>query len=851
MKNHNWYLRDDDEDFGEALHRRTEELYSIPDTIPDQDGVIECPVLPLRDLVVFPHMVSPVFIGRSSSIIAIEEAQINDQTVIALTQRDPDIEDPEPADFMSVGVEMAVGRLLNMPDGSSSALVQGRRRVELLEFTQFEPFLKARARIVDESTQIYRQVDATMRTVLELFQKCVDLDRSIPEEAHLYALNIEEPGWLADMIVTAIAPPLEERQAFLEKLDPLKRLQMVIKMLAREVDVLELEDEIHTKAQSEVDRTQREYYLLEQMKAIQTELGEGDLWSREIHELRSRVETTGLPEEVEARAFKELDRLAQMPPMSPEVGIIRTYVEWILDLPWTDATDDNLDVEHAAKVLESEHYGLPRAKERIFEYIAVRKLNPKRLRQPILCFIGPPGTGKTSLGQSIAEALGRKFVRLSLGGVRDEAEIRGHRRTYIGALPGRVLQTMRRAGKVNPLFMLDEIDKLGTDFRGDPAAAMLEVLDPEQNFAFSDHYLELPYDLSKVMFITTANTTGTIPLALLDRMEIIEFPGYIEEEKLEIANLFLIPRQLEENGLEIGEIRFSVPALQRIIREYTYEAGVRSLEREIGRICRKLARSKAEGKRYLKQVGAAEVERFLGPPQFFYMEAELQDEVGVATGVAWTENGGDIMPVEVLLIEGKGNLQITGQIGNVMQESAQAALSYLKSRSRDFGIDPGVYEQVDIHIHIPEGAIPKDGPSAGITMATALSSAFTDREVRREVGMTGEITLRGRVLPVGGVREKVLAAYRAGLKTVVLPRKNLKDLVDVPKRVRSELKIVAVDHLDEVLEVALHPRVQKAKSGRSRRAAVSRQVNGDMDMVINDEPRPRSSPEMPPLQPGI
>jgi len=852
MKNHEWYFRDDDEDFGEALHRRTEELYTITDTVPDDDGVIECPVLPLRDLVVFPRMVSPIFVGRSSSIIAIEEAQLNDQTVIALTQRDADLEDPRPSDFMVVGVEMAVGRLLNMPDGSSSALVQGRRRVELVEFTQTEPYMRARARIVQESLEVDRRIDATMRTALEYFQKCVDLDRSLPEEAYLYALNIEEPGWLADMIITAIAPPFEERQLMLETLDPLSRLQLVVNMLAREVDVLELEDEIHSKAQSEVDRTQREYYLREQMKAIQTELGEGDIWTRELQELRTRLESAALPEEVQVRAYKEVERLTQMPPMSPEVGIIRTYIEWILDLPWKESTEDNLDVHHAAKVLESAHYGLPRAKERILEYIAVRKLKPRRLRQPILCFVGPPGTGKTSLGQSIAEALGRKFVRLSLGGVRDEAEIRGHRRTYIGALPGRVLQTIRRAGTINPLFMLDEIDKLGQDFRGDPAAAMLEVLDPEQNFAFSDHYLELPYDLSKVMFITTANTMGTIPLALLDRMEIIEFPGYIEEEKLEIANLFLIPRQLEENGLDDGEIRISTQALQRIIREYTYEAGVRNLEREIGRVCRKLARSKAEGKRYIKQVGTAEVERFLGPPQFFSMEAERQDEVGVATGIAWTENGGDIMPVEILLIEGKGNLQITGQIGNVMQESAQAALSYLKSRSRDFGIDPGAYEQVDIHIHIPEGAIPKDGPSAGITIATALSSAFADREVRRDVGMTGEITLRGRVLPVGGVREKVLAAYRAGLKTVILPKKNLKDLVDVPKRVRSELKIVPVDHLDQVLEVALVLPVQKPKSVRHRRTVLNRQQDSEATPAGTiDEPRARPFGDTPPIQPGL
>jgi ATP-dependent Lon protease len=823
MKNHDWYMRDDDEEeFGEALHRRTEELYNVPDTLPDEDGLIECPVLPLRDLVVFPRMVSPIFIGREPSLLAIEDAQVNDQTVIALVQRDSEEDDPGPSGFLNIGVEMAVGRLLNMPDGSNSALVQGRRRVELVEFTQLEPFLRARARPISEDVDVDRHTDATMRTSLELFQKCVNLDRSLPEEAYLYALNVEEPGWLADMIITSIAPPLEERQAMLLLVDPMERLREVIKMLAREVDVLELEDEIHSRAQSEVDRSQREFYLREQMKAIQTELGEGDIWSRELQELRTRLEAANLPEEAQARALKEVERLTQMPPMSPEVGILRTYIDWLLDLPWKLETEDNLDVKHAGTVLEHDHYGLPRAKERVLEYIAVRSLKPKRLRQPILCFVGPPGTGKTSLGRSIADALGRKFVRLSLGGVRDEAEIRGHRRTYIGALPGRILQTIRRGGTVNPLFMLDEIDKLGQDFRGDPAAAMLEVLDPEQNFAFSDHYLELPYDLSRVMFITTANTTGTIPPALLDRMEIIDFPGYLEEEKLEIAMRFLLPRQFDESGLEQDEVRITTQALQRIIREYTYEAGVRNLEREIGRVCRKIARLKAEGKRFTNQVGANAIEKYLGPPQFFNLEAELKNEVGVATAVAWTENGGEIMPVEVLLMDGKGNLQITGQIGNVMQESAQAALSYLKSRARDFDIDPEIFDSVDVHIHIPEGAIPKDGPSAGITIATALVSAFTGREVLRDVGMTGEITLRGRVLPVGGVREKVLAAHRAGLKTVLLPTKNIKDLVDVPKRARNELKLIHVDHMDDVLKLALAAEPQKARVSRPRRKAAEK-----------------------------
>jgi len=548
------------------------------------------------------------------------------------------------------------------------------------------------------------------------------------------------------------------------------------------------------------------------------------------------------------RAIKEVDRLSQMPPMSPEVGIIRTYIEWILELPWIEATSDNLDVKHASVVLDEFHYGLPRAKERILEYIAVRSLRPKRSRQPILCFVGPPGTGKTSLGKSIAEALGRKFVRISLGGVRDEAEIRGHRRTYIGALPGRILQTMRRANTVNPLFMLDEVDKIGNDFRGDPASALLEVLDPEQNFSFSDHYLELPYDLSTVMFITTANTTASIPPALLDRMELIEFPGYVEEEKLEIARRFLIPRQVEENGLGKDEVHISDQALKRLVREYTYEAGVRNLEREIGRVCRKIARLKAEGKRFPNRVSAASIERFMGPPQFFNLEAEREDEVGVATAIAWTENGGEIMPVEVLLMEGKGNIQITGQIGNVMQESAQAAFSYLKSRTRELDVDPKLYDEVDIHIHIPEGAIPKDGPSAGITIGTALISAFTDRKVRKDVGMTGEITLRGRILPIGGVREKVLAAHRAGLKTVVIPQRNKKDLIDIPKRARNEVRIVTVERMEEVLDVAL---IEKKKPPKPRRTQTKRtKSSSNSTSGESRSERTDHHGEVPPLQPG-
>jgi len=799
MNQPNW----NEDEFDLTLSQRTEELYRIPNMEPKADGLIEAAVLPLRDMVIFPRMVSPIFIGREASLLALEEAHEKEQTVIGLTQRDPDVEEPGPEDFLPIGVEMAVGRLLDMPDGSHSALVQGRRRVEIVEFLRLKPYIRVRARIIHEPTTADRQTQALMRSVLNQFERCVQLDRSIPEEAHVFALNISEPGWLADMISTSLGLTYEAKLRLLMILEPKARLSQLNNLLAAEVDVLELEDEIHTRVQNEVDKSQREYYLREQMKQIQTELGEGDIFTRDAIDLKKKIETATLPDEVRKVALKEVERLNQMPPMAPEVGIIRTYLDWILDLPWSNLTADNLDVKNAAKTLERDHFGLKKAKERILEYIAVRSLKPKKERQPILCFVGPPGVGKTSLGRSIADSLGRKFVRVSLGGVRDEAEIRGHRRTYIGALPGRIIQTMKRAGTSNPLFMLDEIDKLYSDFRGDPASAMLEVLDPEQNYAFSDHYLELPFDLSKVMFVTTANSLSSIPAPLLDRMEVIEFPGYIEEEKIEIANRYLIPRQIEETGIDELGLTFELPALQRIIREYTYEAGVRGLEREISRVCRKVARMKAEGKKYPTAITAELIEKLLGPQQVFPSEAERSDEVGVATSLAWTETGGEIMAVEVAITEGKGGLQMTGQMGEVMQESAQAAMTYIKSRSSVLKIDMDVFERMDIHIHMPEGGIPKDGPSAGITMATAIISALTGRPVLKHVGMTGEITLRGRVLPIGGVREKVLAAHRAGLKTVILPEKNMKDLVDLPKTAKSEMKIVPVKHMDDVLDIAL------------------------------------------------
>ncbi len=804
MPQHDWSF-DNEENFNASYSQRTDELYRVPNATPDDEGCIEALVLPLRDIVIFPHMVTPVFLGREASLLAIQESHERNQTVIGLTQRDPEMDDPGADDFLPIGVELAVGRLLSMPDSSSSALVQGRRRVEVVEFTRLTPVLKVRVRVIFESTATDKNIQALMRNALDLFERCVQLDRTIPDEAHLFAMNISDPGWLADMIATAVSINLTERQQLLLMKDPRQRLTRINKLLAQELDVLELEDEIHSRVQSEVDKSQREFYLREQMKQIQNELGEGDIFSRDIIDLKGKIEKAKLPEHVRAVAMKELERLTQMPLMAPEVGIIRTYLDWILDLPWVESTEDNLDVKHAARVLERDHYGLKKAKDRILEYIAVRSLKPKKERQPILCFVGPPGTGKTSLGKSIAEALGRKFVRVSLGGVRDEAEIRGHRRTYIGAMPGRILQTMKRAGTANPLFMLDEIDKLGQDFRGDPSSALLEVLDPEQNHAFSDHYLELDFDLSKVMFITTANTLMSIPPALLDRLEVIEFPGYIEEEKLTIAERFLIPRQIEETGIDSLGLQFTADALRQIIREYTYEAGVRNLEREIGRVCRKVARWKAEDKRYPTTISPDLMEKFLGPQQFFQTEAERQDEVGVVTSLAWTENGGEIMPVEVAVLDGKGNLQMTGQIGDIMQESGQAALTYIKSRAARFGIDPEVFERMDIHVHLPEGAIPKDGPSAGITLATAIISALTGHPVYKEVGMTGEITLRGRVLPIGGVREKVLAAHRAGLKVVLLPAKNMKDLVDVPKKVREDLKILPITHMDEVVQIAIAP----------------------------------------------
>jgi len=809
-------LSDDRENLIGNIHQRTEELYRISNWEEDENGIFTCPAFILEDVVVFPHMISPIFLTEDTARSAVEEAQAQNKTVVALFYSDEALKGDSKGKILSIGMELAVGRILTLQDEDHSALVQGRRRVEIMGILETEPYWIVQARPIVENFPMTRHLNALMRTTRSLFEQCVALNDTLPEEAHLFSINISDPGWLADMIATSLMLSNETRRELLNLVHPADRLKAINRILAEELDVLELEDEIHTQVQTEVDRSHREYYLREQMKAIQMELGEDDIWSQEIRSISEKIETPDLPEAAKLQASRELQRLQQMPPMAPEVGIIRAYIDWILDLPWSQKTEDNLDVIHAKTVLETDHYGLKKAKDRIIEYIAVRSLHPKRLHQPILCFVGPPGTGKTSLGKSIARALGREFVRLSLGGVRDEAEIRGHRRTYIGALPGRILQTMRRAGTTNPLFMLDEIDKLGTDFRGDPSSALLEVLDPEQNNAFSDHYLEIDYDLSDVIFITTANTLATIPPALLDRMEVIEFSGYIEEEKVEIAKRFLIPRQLEETGLDQEGLKFSDQALIKIIREYTYEAGVRNLEREIGRVLRKIARLKTEKKTYPKRISVQAIQKFLGPQQFFETEAELEDEAGVATALAWTENGGEIMPVEVLILEGKGNLQITGQIGDVMQESAQAALSYIKSRADALNIDIDLFENVDVHLHVPEGAIPKDGPSAGITITAAMISAFTGRPSYHLVGMTGEITLRGRILPVGGIREKVLASHRAGLKKVIIPERNVKDLEDIPKPVVRDLELIPVKHMDEVLPVALHAPAHSLKTSKRK-----------------------------------
>jgi len=762
----------------------------------------ELPILPSADAVVYPSMIVPLATDDQKMVTLIDDAVAGDKIVAIFARRSGEGE-PSPKNLFDVGTAALIARMFKMPDGSIRAFLQGLERIRLKKLTQSEPYLKGKVEVIKaEEVEKTTELEALMRNLVDLFQKVVSLAPNLPEELGIAAVNMTDPGGLTDFVAAHINMSLEERQELLEMLDVTERIKKLTTHINRELEILELGSKIQSQMKQEIDKNQREFYLREQLKAIQKELGEVDERTMEINELREKIAQAQLPPEAQQEAERELDRLAKMPPAAAEYTVSRTYLDWLINLPWAKSTEDNLDVAQAQQVLDEDHYDLDKVKSRILEYLAVRQLK-EDMKGPILCFVGPPGTGKTSIGQSIARALGRQFVRLSLGGIRDEAEIRGHRRTYVGALPGRIIQQIHRAKSNNPVFMLDEVDKIGMDFRGDPAAALLEVLDPEQNFAFSDHYLDVPFDLSKVMFITTANIVDPIPPALQDRMEVLELPGYTELEKLHIAQRFLVPRQLRENGLSADRLQFSDDGVLAIIRNYTREAGVRNLERELGNICRKVAKQVAQGSEGTTVIAPEALHEYLGPIKFRYEVAEEGDEVGVATGLAWTPVGGDVLFVEAALVPGKGNLILTGKLGDVMQESARAALTYARSRAVSLGAPETFYEKNDVHIHVPAGAIPKDGPSAGVTMAVALVSAITGRQVRKDVAMTGEITLRGKVLPVGGIRDKVLAAHRAGVKKVILPKENDKDTEEIPQQVKDELEFILVDNIDEVLETTL------------------------------------------------
>jgi ATP-dependent Lon protease len=778
------------------------------------------PVLPLRGIVIFPNQIHPFLVSRPASLRLIEDVGQASRVIGLSAQKNPEEENPAPDGLFPRGTAVRILKMLKYPDHSVRVLVQGIARIDLLDFVQLEPYFRANVRRLAESVEGDKELDALQAHLVSQFSKFVSLVPYLPDELQVMAMQVREPARLTDMVASYLKIAVEESQDLLSTNDVRARLEKLIVILGREIELLELGHKIQSQVQTELNKNQREYYLRQQLKAIQKELGEGDARSSEIEDLEKKIEAAKMPEDARKAADKELDRLKMIPPESAEHTVVRTYLDWLVSLPWAASTDDNLDIKHARAVLDEDHFDLEKVKERILEFLAVRKLKSDT-KGPILCFVGPPGTGKTSLGRSIARALGRKFVRLSLGGIRDEAEIRGHRRTYIGSLPGRMIQGLRNAGSNNPLFILDEVDKLGTDFRGDPASALLEVLDPEQNNAFVDHYLDVPFDLSKVLFLTTANVLDPIPPALRDRMEVLELPGYTEEEKLQIAERHLVPKQISENGLGNIKIEFTKEAVSEIIRSYTREAGLRNLEREIGRVCRKIARALTEGETAPERVTPDMLHRFLGPRKFFSEAAERTQEPGVATGLAWTPNGGDILFIESTRMNGQKGVTITGSLGDVMKESAQAALSYVRSRAAQLGIAPDFFEKSDLHIHVPAGAIPKDGPSAGVTIAASLASLLSARPVRSDVAMTGEITLRGKVLPVGGVKEKVLAARRAGIKTVILPRRNESDLEDIPEEARKEMEFVFVDTVDEVLRHALrdgvepHPEAVPARAERT------------------------------------
>jgi len=788
---------------------RIEDQVVIPDTLP---------VLPVRDVVIFPFMIVPLFVGRERSINAVDAALSKDRLVFTATQKDVAKEEPEPEDIYTSGTVCMIMRMLKLPDGRVKILVQGLSRGKIRKFTQTRPTFIADVEQIKEPPLIEApvEVEALIRTVKEQLERLVTLGRSVFQEVMMVLENITDPGRMADLVASNLGLRVEEGQSILEIEDPMRRLKHVSEVLTREVQVSEVQAKIQSQAKEEMDRTQREYFLREQIRAIKSELGDMEEGIEEIEELRERLKKAKMPPEVEKEAFKQLDRLEMMHPDAAEAAITRTYLEWFADLPWSKSTEDTLDVNRARKILNEDHYDLEKVKERILEFLAVRKLQSKT-KGPILCFVGPPGVGKTSLGRSIAKAMGRKFVRISLGGIKDEAEIRGHRRTYVGALPGRIIQGIKQAGTNNPVFMMDEIDKIGMDFRGDPSSALLEVLDPEQNYAFSDHYLGVPFDLSKVMFITTANMEDPIPAALFDRMELIRLPGYTEEEKIVIAKKYIIPRQIEEHGITPRQFVLPDETLRKVISEYTREAGLRNLEREIAALCRKVARKVAEGKKPPPAITPRVLQNYLGVARYMPEAEQEKDEVGVATGLAWTPVGGEILYIEASTMKGRGQLTLTGQLGDVMKESAQAALSYARARAAEFDLAPDFYKNLDIHIHVPSGAIPKDGPSAGITMAAALISALTKRPVDKDVAMTGEITLRGRVLPVGGVKDKCLAALRAKIQTIIIPERNMKDLKEIPAEMRKRIKFVPVSHMDEVLKV-----VFKQKGRASRKAPASK-----------------------------
>ncbi len=774
------------------------------------------PAIPSGSTVMYPQQLVPVLATEERDIRAIDEAASSEGKMIAIFPQRAIAEGHYEGELLPVGTAATIVRMAKAPDGSVHAILQGVSRIRLLAIEREHPCPLVRVEPLKDESERSVQLEAKARAAMDAFVRVVNLSESLPKELATAVTNISEPSALADFIAANLPLKAEQRYAILEETNVSKRLDQVRELLAHEAEVLEVQSKIHADVRGELDKRQREFILREQLKAIQRELGEGEE-APELAELRQRLEAAGLPEAARKEADREMQRLANIPPMSPEYQVARTYLEWLADLPWNKSTEDQLDIRRAEQILEEDHYGLQKVKRRILDYLAVRQLKKGEAKGPILCFVGPPGTGKTSLGQSIARALGRKFIRMALGGIRDEAEIRGHRRTYVGAMPGRIIQEIRRAGVNNPLIMLDEVDKLGADFRGDPASALLEVLDPAQNSTFTDNYLDVAFDLSRVFFIATANVTDTIPSPLRDRMEIIELPGYTEHEKLEIGRRYLLPRQMQENGIPEGALRVTDGAILEIIRSYTREAGVRNLERELGSICRGIARRIASGEEGPFTIGTEEVAEFLGPPRFRWELAREQDEVGVATGLAATVAGGDVLFVEATIVPGRGRLILTGKLGDVMQESAQAALTYARSRAAALGIPTSAFEKNDIHIHVPAGAVPKDGPSAGITMATAVVSALTQRPVRKEVAMTGEITLRGKVLPVGAIRDKVLAAHRAGCKRVVIPRDNENDLLDVPEEVRRELDFVLVEHVDDALNAALHP--EKAQE-KPRLAAV-------------------------------